>query len=296
MDNMVSVVIPFYTNYVWLAEAIDSVLSQSYKNFEIIVVNDGSPEDDTSFLAQYGEKINYRKYPNQGPAKARNIGIEQARGTYVAFLDSDDLWTAEKLMEQVTYMDQTQRIWSHTSYTLFNDATRQPIRDVRVGHFSGNVFTRCLVSSPIATPTVMIRRDFLAAHPDVRFSETMRYGQDGFMWLNVANSAPLGSIDTTLAGVRMRGQNAALRARAYLQVKAQLWSFIAKKIKDGTPNYRHISMIIKWIYRLSYHCNKLLLWSEATFKLSARSSEFLARLLYLPIYLLLKAKNLLNKK
>ncbi|MDY5738280.1 MAG: glycosyltransferase family A protein, partial [Candidatus Onthomorpha sp.] len=67
----VSVIIPFYNGVDWLCEAVQSVLDQTYKNFEIIVVNDGSPEDVTKFLEKYGDKIIYHKQINQGPAAAR---------------------------------------------------------------------------------------------------------------------------------------------------------------------------------------------------------------------------------
>ena len=86
----VSVIIPFYAGVDWLSEAVDSVLLQTFKDYEIIVVNDGSPENMTEFLTQYSNKIKYIKKENGGPSTARNVGIDAAIGKYIAFLDSDD--------------------------------------------------------------------------------------------------------------------------------------------------------------------------------------------------------------
>ena len=101
MDKTVSVVIPFYANANWLCEAVDSVLAQTYGNYEIIVVNDGSKEDVSDFLKKYGDKIKYYEKENGGAASARNEGIKRAEGDYIAFLDSDDLWTPQKLSVQL---------------------------------------------------------------------------------------------------------------------------------------------------------------------------------------------------
>ena len=98
---LISVIIPFYRHAAWLAQAVDSVLAQTYSPVEILVVNDGSDEDMTLFSQQYAEKIRYFTQPNAGPAAARNRGIAQANGEYVAFLDSDDLWLPDKLTRQM---------------------------------------------------------------------------------------------------------------------------------------------------------------------------------------------------
>jgi len=116
----VSVIIPFYSNISWLAEAIDSVLDQTFKDFEIIVVNDGSPEDDIVFLEIYQNRIKYFKTENKGPAHARNFGIEVAQAEYLAFLDSDDLWMPTKLAKQIELMDYYWS-WNDGSHTSVHE-------------------------------------------------------------------------------------------------------------------------------------------------------------------------------
>ena len=105
MDKKVSVIIPFYNGVNWLCEAVQSVLDQTYKNVEIIVVNDGSPENVQSFLDKYGTLVNYNYQENQGPAVARNLGMHLATGDYLAYLDSDDVWVPTKLEKQIGFME-----------------------------------------------------------------------------------------------------------------------------------------------------------------------------------------------
>ncbi len=99
----VSVVIPAYNAAPYIAETLDSVLNQSFAGYEVIVVNDGSPDRPQleRVLAPYRTRIVYLTQPNRGPSAARNHGIRQARGEYVAFLDSDDVWMPEYLATQM---------------------------------------------------------------------------------------------------------------------------------------------------------------------------------------------------
>src|SRR5438132_1599837 len=101
----VSVVIPVYNGERYLADAIQSVRDQTYQNFEVIVVDDGSTDGSADVAQRFGEAIRYVHQANGGVCKARNAGIAAARGAYIAFLDQDDLWLPDKLAAQVTYLD-----------------------------------------------------------------------------------------------------------------------------------------------------------------------------------------------
>ena len=100
---LVSVIIPVYNGGRHLRAALESVFAQSYRPFEVIVVDDGST-DDSSAIAQSFPDVRYIHQQNQGVAAARNNGIEAARGEFFAFLDQDDLWTPEKLKHQIAHM------------------------------------------------------------------------------------------------------------------------------------------------------------------------------------------------
>ena len=100
---MVSVVIPAYRCSQYIAQAVQSVLAQTFPADELIVVNDGSPDTPLleAALAPYKDRIRYIKQPTRGPSGARNTGIVQARGNYIAFLDGDDYWCSDHLAKQI---------------------------------------------------------------------------------------------------------------------------------------------------------------------------------------------------
>src|ERR1700686_1350704 len=99
----VSVIIPSYKTATFITETLDSVFAQTFTDYEVIVVNDGSPDTEQleRVLEPYCNRIVYLKQENRGVAGARNAGIRRARGAFLAFLDSDDMWLPEFLAEQV---------------------------------------------------------------------------------------------------------------------------------------------------------------------------------------------------
>jgi glycosyltransferase involved in cell wall biosynthesis len=102
---LVSVIIPTYNRADIVCRAIDSVLAQTYRNLEVIVVDDGSKDDTPARLAAYGDRIIVLRQENAGPSIARNRGIARAQGSIIAFLDSDDYWLPEKLARQVEVLE-----------------------------------------------------------------------------------------------------------------------------------------------------------------------------------------------
>ncbi|MGI8640395.1 MAG: glycosyltransferase family 2 protein [Pyrinomonadaceae bacterium] len=102
---LVSVIIPNYNKGHYLAEAINSALAQTYRDTEIIVIDDGSTDNSDEVLRSYGKQIKWFKQKNSGVSHARNRGIKESQGEYLAFLDSDDLWQPTKLEKQVALLD-----------------------------------------------------------------------------------------------------------------------------------------------------------------------------------------------
>ena len=98
---LISVILPVYNRAGWVARAIDSVLSQTYQNFELLVIDDGSTDETSLVLEGYGSRLKVLKQAHAGAEAARNLGIENARGEFVAFIDSDDLWYADRLSSQL---------------------------------------------------------------------------------------------------------------------------------------------------------------------------------------------------
>ena len=107
---LVSCIIPVFNGARFLGEAVDSILAQTYRPCEVIVVDDGSTDATGDVIAGYGERVVAVRQPNRGEAAARNAGVRAARGALVAFLDADDLWGPEKLTRQAAKLGEDPRI------------------------------------------------------------------------------------------------------------------------------------------------------------------------------------------
>ena len=103
-QSLVSVIIPVYNREKYIAETIQSVLTQTYDSWEIIIVNDGSVDRSEEIALSFGEQIRYVSQTNQGIGAARNAGVRLAKGAFLAFLDSDDLWIPDKLTKQMAVL------------------------------------------------------------------------------------------------------------------------------------------------------------------------------------------------
>jgi glycosyltransferase involved in cell wall biosynthesis len=101
MKELISCIVPVFNGELYLAEALDSILSQTHRRVEIIIVDDGSTDQTASVMSRYSDQACLLHQENAGPAAARNRGLRQARGEFVAFLDADDLWHPEKLERQL---------------------------------------------------------------------------------------------------------------------------------------------------------------------------------------------------
>ena len=123
----VSVVVPVYNGEKYIDDTINSVLSQTYKNWELIVVDDGSSDRTCDKVHRFlSRRVRLAEFgENRGAAKARNAGVGLARGRYVCFLDADDLWVPKKLAKQVAFMERTGAVFAFSAYE-FADATGRP--------------------------------------------------------------------------------------------------------------------------------------------------------------------------
>ncbi|MBU7465862.1 glycosyltransferase family 2 protein [Lactiplantibacillus pentosus] len=118
----VSVILPVYNSQQFVRTAIDSVLGQSLKAFELIIVNDASTDDTEKIVHSYDDQriVYIRLKNNSGVATARNTGIKLARGKFIAFIDSDDFWSKEKLQRQISFMNENKINFSYSNYSLMN--------------------------------------------------------------------------------------------------------------------------------------------------------------------------------
>lgn len=121
-DNLVSIIMPAYNSANYIKDSIESVLRQSYPYWELLVIDDGSSDNTAEIVKAYNDKrIVYLHQPNQGVAAARNYGLAEAKGRFIAFLDSDDIWLSEKLSSQLAFMQSQDIGFSYTEYCQFWD-------------------------------------------------------------------------------------------------------------------------------------------------------------------------------
>lgn len=190
-----SVIIPTYNREAVLARAIESVLSQSFQNFELIVVDDGSTDGTTELLKQY-PRINYIKTTNQGVSAARNRGISMATGEWICFLDSDDEWLPKKLQLQADY------ILSYPNIKLIHGEEIWIRNGMRVNpkkkhqKSGGDQFFAGLKLCIISPSTVCLHRELLNEFGGFNCDYTVC--EDYELWLRITAKYPIGFIETPI--------------------------------------------------------------------------------------------------
>jgi glycosyltransferase involved in cell wall biosynthesis len=200
---IVSVVIPAYNAEKYIRESIDSVLTQTFKNYEIIVVDDGSTDSTGIIIQQSYPSVRYIFQKNGGPAKARNVGIKEARGEYIAFLDADDVWMPTKLEKQIHYFNQHPEIsFVFTENSMFDE--KGIIRHTlgkRERLLKKDVVRNIFMSSYLATPTVMVQKKVFEEVG--YFEENLIAAEDDNMWMRIAMKFKVALIDEPLTMVRI---------------------------------------------------------------------------------------------
>ena len=201
---LVSVIIPSYDRWPMLGEAVDSVLAQTAREYELIVVDDGSTDETPRRLRDYGARLTMLSQSRRGVAAARNLGARQASGQYLAFLDSDDLWHPLKLERQLAFMEsnleveicQTDEIWVRNGVRVNpRHKHRKP---------SGDIFRASLALCLVSPSAVMMRRDLFERVGG--FDESLPVCEDYDLWLRIAKDTEVPLIPETL--VTKRGGHA----------------------------------------------------------------------------------------
>jgi glycosyltransferase involved in cell wall biosynthesis len=200
MNELVSIIMPSYNTGRFLAESIRSVLAQTYENWELIVVDDCSTDDTDAVVAGFTDpRIRYIKNEkNSGAAQSRNRALREAKGRWIAFLDSDDLWEPEKLALQVEFMERGGYTFSYTNYREIGEYSAPlgvtvtgPKRITKAGMYS-YCWPGCL--------TVMYDAKAVGLIQIV----DIRKNNDYAMWLKICQKAQCHLLDRTLASYRRR--------------------------------------------------------------------------------------------
>lgn len=250
--DTISVIIPFYSRKDWLEEAIESVLEQTLLPDEIIVVNDGSKEDISTIELKYINKVKFVYQTNKGSASARNTGIKLSTGTYVAFLDSDDLWLPKKLEIQLKYMKENDLEWSHCLYEIFSNCNCTTRRIVNNSDVEGMMFPKLLARCKIGTPCVMVKRDVLINSTNC-FNEEMRQGQDYCLWNELAKKYKLGNVGESLVLVRDHGSNISKNVFSQLKSRSMMYDYLNRH----TDYFGKLPLVLSLSFKISKFSYKI---------------------------------------
>jgi glycosyltransferase involved in cell wall biosynthesis len=240
----VSVVVPAYNVASFIAEALDSVFAQTFEDFEVIVVNDGSPDtfELERALAPYLERIVYIKRENGGPSAARNTAIRAARGRHVALLDADDAWLPEYLSEQTRALEAPPGLdLVYSDALLFGEGEGAGRTFMETYPSRGPVNVESLLSQTCAviTSCVVARRDAIVAAG--LFDERYRRSEDFQLWVRMAHGgARLGYRRKVLARHRMHPDSLAADPSVMHECAVGVYRDLSEEL-DFTPEQRALA-------------------------------------------------------
>ncbi|MCK9484616.1 MAG: glycosyltransferase [Candidatus Marinimicrobia bacterium] len=192
----ISVIIPTYNREASLGRAIESVLNQTYRNFELIVIDDGSTDDTSRIIRTHKKRIRYYSQLHSGVSSARNLGLEKSEGTWVAFLDSDDYWLPQKLARQMECLAenpqwlvmQTDEKWIRRGVAV------NPMKKHR--KYSGWIFPQCLPLCIVSPSAVIVHQKVFN---DVGvFDASLPVCEDYDLWLRIALKYEIGLLPEKL--------------------------------------------------------------------------------------------------
>jgi glycosyltransferase involved in cell wall biosynthesis len=263
--SLISVVIPCYNAEKYIAETLSSVLDQTYTAVEIVVVDDGSKDNSASIvkeIALINNNVRLFSKANSGVADSRNVGISQAKGEYIAFLDADDLFLLDNLAHKVRYLEQNPKIGLvHSAEERFQSETGKA---VEVIHGRGGSVLPLLLGMSVnvihSPSSVVIRKSILdkAGYFDTKLSTSA----DWEMWVRLAGFTDFGYLPQTLVRYRIHGQQ--MHNNIPLMERDMLYAF-DKLHREGTyfaseAHYRqclaNLYLILAACYRGDMHDNK----------------------------------------
>ncbi|EGQ8605192.1 glycosyltransferase [Vibrio parahaemolyticus] len=185
-QSLVSIIMPSYNSEGTILESIQSVLSQTYKNWELIIVDDRSTDNTWQVIQTYADKYDniriYQNKENLGAGASRNFAIKKARGRFIAFLDSDDLWTEDKLAEQIPFMLKNNYPLTYTHYSRFN--SEEELSVVTAPEYT--TYKKLMYSNVIGCLTAVYDTQALGK----RYMPLIRKRQDMGLWLDILKDTP----------------------------------------------------------------------------------------------------------
>jgi alpha-1,3-rhamnosyltransferase len=252
-NPLVSVIIPAYNHEMYIEDALQSVINQTYKNIEFIVIDDGSTDRTAEIIEKFkkknqDKKIQFVSKKNEGVCKTMNMGLAMATGDYIACLASDDKWIENKLEVQVAFMENNKSIGlvcSDAYFSKFNQDTdlkwssykKGMDQYFRKGIQNCNMYEVLLARPLLCAVTVMIRREIFK---EVDYFDEQLPSEDTDMWLRVARQYPIGYIDQPLVYYRMHGTNVSNNIHHVIRI---LFMIIRKHFREEPLRHAPIKKI-----------------------------------------------------
>ncbi len=245
----VSIIIPTYNRTQYLGKTLSSIFQQTFQDFEIIVIDDGSPSDENLILCQTYKKVSYIKINNSGgPAKPRNIGIKQAKGKYIAFVDDDDLWLPTKLEKQVAILEQNPDFGLvHSCCEVIDEngilqnqiIGRSGTPDVK----HGDVSMRMIGNWTVMMPTPLVRKEVI---DQVGFFDEIMpaAGEDMEYWSRCSFETKFYYLDEPLALYRIHKTNISSNSKEYLNLPLYLKKVVDKAFQTKKIDKKSFILLI----------------------------------------------------
>jgi glycosyltransferase involved in cell wall biosynthesis len=215
----VSVVIPTFNeaDSGYLAQAIQSVVDSTFRDFEVIVIDDGSTDETGAVVDRFSDGVRYHRQENRGTAAARNTGVKLARGEYIALLDDDDLFLPHRLERQVPVLDRNPQVALVYGQAIrFHEATgEEEVWPIGEAIAEGRIFDRLFYHNMIPALTVLARRSVIENLGG--FNESLRCTDDWELWLRICSDHEVRAIPEPLARFRWHAGNTSRDAVLMLQ-------------------------------------------------------------------------------
>ena len=180
--KLISIIIPNYNCEKFICQTIESVIEQTYGNWEMIIIDDSSTDNSVSIIEKYAntnKRIHLIKLDkNSGVSNARNVGLQYAKGDYIAFLDSDDYWDKNKIQEQISFMKDQNIPLSYTSYIKIDEKDKK-IGEIKVPE-SVN-YKKMLKSNFIACSSAVVKKEIIGK----LLFPPQKINQDHALWLSI---------------------------------------------------------------------------------------------------------------
>lgn len=235
MEELISIIVPVYNAERFIIETMDCVLAQTCSDWELLLVEDGSSDNTVKVIEQYREekqedRIRLIRQPaNMGAAKARNRGLQEAKGRYIAYLDADDLWVPEKLERELTFMKEKEAAFVFTGYEFADANGKGTGKVVRVPETL--TYRQALSNTTIFTTTVMFDRfqmdNALLEMPVIKSEDTALW------WKVLRNGYVAYGLDENLAKYRRPGKSLSSNK---LEALRRIWNLYRKAEGMSIPD------------------------------------------------------------